>query len=74
MSKSSPYKRVLLKLTGEIWENEQILKAISEEIIEVVEKLLINIAIVTGGGNFVRGAINDMGNRLLADRIGMLGT
>ncbi|MEO0088254.1 MAG: uridine monophosphate kinase [candidate division WOR-3 bacterium] len=74
VSKSSLYKRVLLKLTGEIWENEQILKAISEEIIEVVEKLLINIAIVTGGGNFVRGAINDMGNRLLADRIGMLGT
>lgn len=74
MNKSSPYQRVLLKLTGEIWQNKKLLKAISEEIIEVVESLLIKIAIVTGGGNFIRGMINDMGNRLLADRIGMLGT
>lgn len=74
MNKSSPYQRVLLKLTGEIWQNKKLLEDISEEIIEVAENLLLKIAIVTGGGNFIRGMINDMGNRLLADRIGMLGT
>lgn len=74
VNKSPPYQRIILKLTGEIWQKEKLLKVISEEIIDVVENLLIRIAIVTGGGNFIRGMINDMGNRLLADRIGMLGT
>ncbi|MCS7249375.1 MAG: UMP kinase [candidate division WOR-3 bacterium] len=74
MNSPSPYQRILLKLTGEIWEDKKLLKDISEEIIEAIENFLIKIAIVTGGGNFVRGTINDMGNRLLADRIGMLGT
>lgn len=74
MSKSPLYQRVILKLTGELWQNEKLLETISEEIVEVVKKLLIKIAIVTGGGNFIRGRINNLGHRLLADRIGMLGT
>ncbi len=74
MSKSPLYQRIILKLTGELWQNEKLLKTISEEIIDVVENLLIKIAIVTGGGNFIRGRINTLSDRLLADRIGMLGT
>jgi len=74
VNKIPKYQKVLLKLTGEIWERRKLLEEISEEIIEIVKDFSIKMVIVTGGGNFIRGVVDDMGNRLLADRIGMLGT
>uniref|UniRef100_A0A7V5XZW0 Uridylate kinase n=1 Tax=candidate division WOR-3 bacterium TaxID=2052148 RepID=A0A7V5XZW0_UNCW3 len=74
VNKIPKYQKVLLKLTGEIWQRRKLLGEISEEIIEIVKDFSIKMVIVTGGGNFIRGMVDDMGNRLVADRIGMLGT
>lgn len=75
------YKRVLLKLSGEALAsgNEQfdraILADLAEEIKGVVD-LGVEVAIVVGGGNFVRGKMADDLNidRSQVDNMGMLGT
>jgi len=80
--KSPAYKRVVLKLSGEVLQGErghgidpQIISSIAEQIKEV-HSLGIDIAIVIGGGNIFRGvagASEGMG-RAAADYIGMLAT
>ena len=75
------YKRVLLKLSGEALSSPEaafypeILKRLSKELKEV-QKLGVELAIVVGGGNFIRGKMMaEMGmNRAQADYMGMLGT
>lgn len=75
------YKRVLLKLSGEALSSKDsnldpaILKELAKELKEVKETG-VDLAIVVGGGNFIRGKqIQDMGmNRAQADYMGMLGT
>ncbi|HLV49391.1 MAG TPA: UMP kinase [Erysipelothrix sp.] len=75
------YKRVLLKLSGEALAsgNEQfdraILADLAEEIKGVVD-LGVEVAIVVGGGNFVRGKMAaDLNiDRSQVDNMGMLGT
>lgn len=49
MSRVSKYQRIFLKLIGEIWQSKELLKEISEEIIEIAKNLSIKIAIVTSG-------------------------
>jgi uridylate kinase len=79
----SAYKRVLLKVSGEGFceeggfgiEAEQ-LNVLAGECVEVA-KLGIELAIVVGGGNFIRGAtFSEDGNipRATADYMGMLAT
>jgi uridylate kinase len=77
-----PYKRVLLKLSGEMMAgedkfgfNEQILRAICEELAEV-SKLGVELGIVVGGGNIFRGlqAAGKGMERVPADHMGMLAT
>ena len=75
------YKRVLLKLSGEALSakgnnfDPEILKSICSQIKEIVETN-VEVAIVVGGGNFIRGKIAEqMGlERVQADYMGMLAT
>lgn len=75
------YKRVLLKLSGEVFGGGRIgvdpdvVGGIAEEIAEVVASG-VQVAIVVGGGNFFRGAeLQQRGmDRDRADYMGMLGT
>jgi uridylate kinase len=74
------YKRVLLKLSGEVFGggrvgvDPDVVAAVAKEIKAVVEAGT-QIAIVTGGGNFFRGAeLQEKGmDRVRADYMGMLG-
>ncbi|MBQ1325383.1 MAG: UMP kinase [Solobacterium sp.] len=75
------YKRILLKLSGEaLAGNERnfdpvCLKTIAEEI-KQVHDLGVEVSIVVGGGNFIRGkALVEMGiDRVQGDSMGMLAT
>jgi uridylate kinase len=76
------YKRVLLKLSGEVFGGEKgigvdpdIVHDIALQIAEVVRSG-VQIAIVVGGGNYFRGAeLQQRGmDRARADYMGMLGT
>jgi uridylate kinase len=76
------YQRILLKLSGEALMGEQsfgideaVVAAIASEIAEVHE-LGVEIAIVVGGGNIIRGvAASHRGlDRVTADNMGMLAT
>jgi uridylate kinase len=75
------YKRVLLKLSGEVFEgglvgvDPQVVAGLAKEIAGVVREG-VQVAIVVGGGNFFRGAeLQKSGmDRSRADYMGMLGT
>lgn len=75
------YKRVLLKLSGEALQGDHIgidpnqLARISVELASVV-KLGVQVALVIGGGNIIRGAdFYTTGlDRITADQMGMLAT
>ncbi|HEX4976642.1 MAG TPA: UMP kinase [Nocardioides sp.] len=77
----SAYKRVLLKLSGEVFGggrvgvDPDVVNAIAREIAAVVRSG-VQVAIVVGGGNFFRGAeLQQRGmDRARADYMGMLGT
>ncbi|MDP2772028.1 MAG: UMP kinase [Nocardioides sp.] len=74
------YKRVLLKLSGEVFGGGQVgvdpdvVQGIAREI-AAVQRAGVQIAVVTGGGNFFRGAeLQQRGiDRVRADYMGMLG-
>ncbi|MBS1963781.1 MAG: UMP kinase [Bdellovibrionales bacterium] len=80
--RSKPYKRILLKLSGEALAGEngfgidtEVLDAIAEELKSIREKG-VEIAIVIGGGNIfrgIKGATSGM-DRASADYMGMLAT
>jgi uridylate kinase len=75
------YKRVLLKLSGEALSGSEknfdpkILHGLAEEIKEA-QALGVEIAIVVGGGNFIRGkTVTEIGiDRVQGDYMGMLAT
>jgi uridylate kinase len=75
------YKRVLLKLSGEVFGGGRVgvdpivVAKIAREIAEVV-RTGVQVAVVVGGGNFFRGAeLQKSGmDRARADYMGMLGT
>ena len=75
------YKRVLLKLSGEALSNDHevfdidMLNSLALEIKSLVETG-VEVAIVVGGGNFVRGrSLIKLGfDRINADYMGMMGT
>ena len=75
------YKRVILKLSGEALSSEGnnfdpvILKSLAQELKEVHESG-VDLAIVVGGGNFIRGKMaENIGiERVQADYMGMLAT
>jgi uridylate kinase len=75
------YNRVLIKLSGEVFGggkvgvDPEVVAEIAKEIASVV-RAGVQVAIVTGGGNFFRGAeLQQHGmDRARADYMGMLGT
>lgn len=73
------YKRVLLKLSGEALSSPgnifdpSILSGLADELKEVRE-LGVDLAIVVGGGNIIRGKLVEGIDRVQADYMGMLGT
>ncbi|HDP93768.1 MAG TPA: UMP kinase [Candidatus Aminicenantes bacterium] len=76
------FRRIVLKLSGEALKGDQsfgistpVLQGIAAQI-EELHKLGIEIALVTGGGNFFRGiAADELGmGRASADYMGMLAT
>jgi uridylate kinase len=76
----SPYRRVILKLSGEVLAGEGgfgispgVIQTLAEEMRDVHE-LGTEIGIVIGGGNFIRGmaAANEGMDRAAADYMGML--
>lgn len=80
--KKAIYKRVVLKMSGEVLQGRQgygidpeVTRSIAEEIKDV-KKLGIEIAIVIGGGNIYRGSTAEgQGvDRTTADYMGMLAT
>jgi uridylate kinase len=76
-----PYRRVLLKLSGEAFGNGElgvdpdVVSRLAGQIAEVVREG-VQVAVVVGGGNFFRGAeLSQRGmDRARADYMGMLGT
>jgi uridylate kinase len=74
------YKRVLLKLSGEVFGggkvgvDPDVVQTVAREI-AAVSQAGVQIAVVTGGGNFFRGAeLHQRGmDRVRADYMGMLG-
>lgn len=76
------YRRILLKLSGEILQgsseygiDDQVLLRMAKEVKELVN-LDVQVGIVIGGGNFFRGSrllVNGM-HRVVADQMGMLAT
>ena len=74
------YKRVLLKLSGEVFGGGEVgvdpdvVQKVAQEIAEVT-RAGVQVAVVTGGGNFFRGAeLQQRGmDRVRADYMGMLG-
>jgi len=82
MADQAIYERILIKLSGEALMgrqsfgiDEEMLAGIADEIIEV-HRLGVQIAIVIGGGNIIRGlAASHRGiERVTGDYMGMLGT
>ena len=76
----SDMKRVLLKLSGEALAGEKktgfdeaTVSGIAGQVKALTEKG-IQIAVVTGGGNFWRGRSSENMDRTKADQIGMLAT
>lgn len=75
MSREPLYKRILLKLTGRVFSSKEWIKTSANEISQAC-LLKIEIGVVVGGGNLLRGRSADiLGiDRITADRIGMLAT
>jgi uridylate kinase len=79
---TAPYRRILLKLSGEVLAGEGSfgldaarVKALAEEVAGVA-KAGVQIGLVVGGGNFFRGvaAAAQHMDRVTADHMGMLAT
>lgn len=73
------YKKILLKISGEILGqdnevlNPRVLNYITEQIISIYG-LGVNVGIVIGGGNIIRGRVIDWFDRIDADYCGMVST
>ncbi|MCQ2477666.1 MAG: UMP kinase [Clostridia bacterium] len=74
------YKRVLLKLSGEVLAGEKGTGIDFDKVIDVCERVKkctemgVEVAIVVGGGNFWRGRSSGKMDRTRADHMGMLAT
>lgn len=74
------YKRILLKLSGEALAGEKkigldytVIRPICESIKKCVD-IGVQVGIVVGGGNFIRGRMSEGFDRTRADYMGMLAT
>jgi uridylate kinase len=83
MSKNPAYKRVLLKLSGEQFAGDRnygvdpgFIDRLAKELAETIEATGVELAIIVGGGNIMRGAsVAKSGiERATGDYMGMLAT
>ena len=82
MSERKRYKRVLLKLSGEALKGShdfgidfQFVEKMAAEIKDLVDATGVELAVVIGGGNFIRGATAESHiDRATGDYMGMLAT
>lgn len=81
MECKTKYKRVLLKISGEALKGAQdfgidyaFVHALADEIAELIRDTGAEIAIVIGGGNFLRGSREKEIDRAVGDYMGMLAT
>ncbi len=70
---SNYYRRILLKLSGAIFAQEALLSSVIKQLCQLKEHG-IQIAVVPGGGNILRGRETANIDRVAADSIGMLAT
>ncbi len=74
------YKRVLLKLSGEVLAGKKGVGIDFDKVLDVCERVKtcvdmgVQVAIVVGGGNFWRGRSSGKMDRTRADHMGMLAT
>ena len=74
------YKRILLKLSGEVLEGEKGTGIDNDTVVTIcksvkqVADMGVEVGIVVGGGNFWRGRTSEGMDRTRADHIGMLAT
>ena len=74
------YKRILLKLSGEVLAGEKGVGIDFDKVLDVCKSvkdccdLGIEVAIVVGGGNFWRGRSSGKMDRTRADHMGMMAT
>lgn len=74
------YKRILLKLSGEVLAGKSEKGIDFDKILEFGKQIKecvdlgVEVAIVVGGGNFWRGKSNEFMERATSDYIGMMGT
>ena len=74
------YKRILLRLSGEVLAGDKKTGIDFERTLELAKEIKkchdegYEIGIVVGGGNFWRGKSNDQMDRATSDYIGMMGT
>lgn len=74
------YKRILLKLSGEVLAGEKGQGIDFDKVLELANEIKectefgCQIGIVVGGGNFWRGKSNEYMDRATSDYIGMMGT
>ncbi len=80
MVKKTPYKRILLKISGEallgsekFGFDSKAIKSLAQQIYEI-QKLRTEVGVVIGGGNIIRGAQLADVSRVKADQMGMLAT
>ena len=77
---ASKYKRILLKISGEVLAGEEgkgINFDVANEICSVIKECVdmgTQVGLVVGGGNFWRGRSSGKMDRSRADQMGMLGT
>lgn len=81
MNTRRPYRRVLLKISGEALRGSQpfgidyeFVHSLADEILELVKSTRVQLAIVIGGGNYIRGGKTTEIDRAVADYMGMLAT
>ncbi|MEN9979229.1 MAG: uridine monophosphate kinase [candidate division WOR-3 bacterium] len=70
---SNYYRRILLKLSGAVFAQEALLSSVIKQLCQLNE-LGIQVAVVPGGGNILRGRETANMDRVAADSIGMLAT
>jgi uridylate kinase len=81
MTERRPYKRVLLKLSGEALKGSSdfgidysFVHRLADEIAALVAETRVELAVVIGGGNYIRGASQQAIDRAVGDYMGMLAT
>lgn len=74
MSKTKlAYQRIILKISGESFASEENLKPVCRQITDA-HKLGVEIGVVVGGGNLIRGKLVTDIERNIADRTGLIAT